>query len=165
MISVTDFISYEEVRAVLGLSSFELPDETLELPMFQRALAKSLRAITGTYNETSMNLIAVFDFLSAKAVLTDTEEATLDAINQMALYTVAATCLTGLNLTALKAITDGKSSEARFNYDKIFLEVEAKVRRELGAVTDYLWNAVGVSTTAAAPILSVVPPLTDRVTG
>ena len=165
MSNITDFMEYSEVRAVLGLSEFELSDDTLDLPMHARQLDRKLRLVTGVYKtQQSANLLYVFNDLLAQPTLTGDEQEFLEMIQQFALYSVAVGILPGLSLTALKASSDGKTTETRFSSEKTFVETQNLVKDELDSLTLWLWGKMGVEV-GAAPILAQVTSATDRVTG
>lgn len=164
MIALTEYTSYAEVRAVLGVSIYELPDATLGLEMFSRALQTRLRSTTGTFGTTTGSLITIFDTISALPSPTDDEEDFLFLIKQYATYIVAEACLTGLSLFALKTESDGKTTQTRFSAEATFRDVAMQVRQQLNSLAAQLDEELtGVVITL--PLLSRVEPNIDRVTG
>lgn len=166
MIALTEYTSYAEVRAVLGVSVYELPDDTLALDMFSRGLQSRLRAVTGTFGATTGSLITIFDVLFAEASPTDDEEDMMFLIQQYALYVVAEACLTGLSLFALKTESDGKTTQSRFSAEATFKDVAMAVRQQLNSLSAQLDESLtGTAATSALPLLSRAEPDIDRVTG
>ena len=163
MIDLTEYTSYAEVRAVLGVSIYELPDATLALDMFTQRLQTRLRSTTGTFGATTGSLITIFDALSALSSPTADEEDMLFLIRQYALYLVAENCLTGLSLFALKSESDGKTTQTRFSPEATFKDVAAAVRQQLNSLAaqlDETLTGAGFS----LPLLSRAEPAVDRVT-
>ena len=147
MLTLTDYIDYGEVRAALGVSSYELSDDTLALPMYTRALQAKLDAIIGTVGDRTGTLRFIFEGVSLDSSPTTAEEAFSDQISLFAVYVVAEACLSGLSLLALKSESDGKA-----------------VRAKLSEILDVLIPMTG-GVPATQPLLSAVKPLTDPVTG
>lgn len=164
MIILTEYLTYAEVRAVLGLSIYELPDETLELALYTRALRKKLQGITGTVGAITGTLVTIFDGLSNLLEPTAEEEDMLDLIKQISVYTVAEACLESLPLIALKSETDGKSTQVRALDANTFKALQDQIRIKLQGLVTEATVAVG-GTTGSYPWVTRVAPLTDVVTG
>lgn len=156
MLSITRYITYDEVRAALGLSIYELTDDTLDLPMYARTLQLRLRATTGTVSSITGSLIAIYDGLKLKSPLTADEEDFLLLVRQYAVYVVAEACLPGLSLLALKSESDGKTTQTRFSAESTFKEVAMNVRQTLNSLAAQIEQAMGGMTT--------VLPLVNRTT-
>ena len=165
MIAVTDYTSYAEIRAALGVSSYELPDATLALPMYAQYLQLRLRETTGTFSETTGSLIDIFEALDAEGFPTDAEEDFFLLIKQFATYTVAEACLSGLSLLAMKTESDGKTTQTRFSAEATFKDVAMNVRQTLNSLAAQIEQALtGAASTASLPMLNRVPPAIDVVT-
>lgn len=164
MISLLEYISYGEVRAALGVSSYELPDDTLALPMYARALQAKLDSITGTVGDRTGTLRFIFEGISLDSSPTDAEEAFSDQVSLFAVYVVAEVCLSGLSLLALKSESDGKAVQTRFSDASTFMEVGKAIRAKLSEILDVLIPMTG-GVQATQSLLSAVKPLTDPVTG
>lgn len=164
MLTLTDYIDYGEVRAALGVSSYELSDDTLALPMYTRALQAKLDAIIGTVGDRTGTLRFIFEGVSLDSSPTTAEEAFSDQISLFAVYVVAEACLSGLSLLALKSESDGKAVQTRFSDASTFMEVGKAIRAKLSEILDVLIPMTG-GVPATQPLLSAVKPLTDPVTG
>lgn len=162
MITLTDYTTYAEVRAVLGVSSYELSDTTLGLATYTRSLYARLRAVTGTFGVTTGSLIDIFEVLVDVVNPTAAQEDMLALIKQFATFIVAESCLTGLSLLAMKSESDGKTTQTRFSAEATFKDVAMNVRQQLNSLIAQLDRALGGADTAL-PLLSVVVPATDRV--
>lgn len=163
MITLTEYTSYAEVRAVLGVSSYELSDSLLALPNYSRALQTKLYATTGTFGSVTGSLIDIFDALSSEASPTADEENMLALIQQFSTYVVAEACLSGLSLAALKSESDGEAIQTRFSSEATFKDVAKSVRQQLTSLLAQIDSALG-NTADVLPILSRVAPAIDVVT-
>lgn len=164
MILLTDYTSYAEVRAILGVSIYELADETLALPLFTQVLQTRLRSTVGTFAGTTGSLTAMFDELSAVVSPTEAQEDFLVLIKQYASYVVAETCLTGLSLFAPKQVADGKSSETRFSSEATFKDVAVSIRQELARLSGKIAEQLG-TVDPVIKMMERVRPYQDVVTG
>lgn len=165
MIAITDFVQYAEVRAVLGVSEFELSDETLALPIYARALSMRLRGVSGTVGNFSGTLLAMCEEIEISPNVTEAEEDFVDLVKQLSVYVVAEACLPGLSMYAPKSTSDGKATETRFSSEATFKDVAAMVRANLSAL---LSNVIATVTGSTEPVMPKyiirVEPDTDRVT-
>lgn len=166
MISLTDYTTYAEVRAVLGVSVYELTDATLGLPIYTRGLQSRLYSATGTFGSVSGSLIDVFEALTADGeTLTSDEENMLGLIKQFATFSVAEACLSGLSLLALKTETDGEAAQSRFSSEATYKDVGIAIRQNLASLLAQIDQLLGgQQTTAPKPLLSAIQPGTDVVT-
>ena len=164
MIYITDYINYAEVRAVLGVSVYELSDDTLALPMYSQILQTRLATTTGTFGSTTGSLITIYDTLNALPSPTDDQENFLFLIRQFAIYVVAESCLPGLSLLALKSESDGKTTQTRFSAEATFKDVALNVRQQLASLSGRIDQTLSSGSSATLPILSRGEPEVDRVT-
>ena len=164
MITLTDYTSYAEIRAILGVSIYELADETLALPLFTQVLHTRLRSTAGTFQGTTGSLTALFEELSGVLDPTEAQEDFIILIKQYASYVVAETCLTGLSLFAPKQVADGKSSETRFSSEATFKDVATSIRQELSRLSGKIAEQLG-STDPIIKKMERVRPFQDVVTG
>lgn len=104
--TLTDFTSYDEIRAVLGVSDDELEDSTLSLPMYLTTLTLGLGDIDATLETQYLTL-------KAAATLTPKEQKLLDVVSVFSAYAVAQHLLTSMPLFAPKRITDGRAETDR----------------------------------------------------
>lgn len=165
MILLTDYTSADEIRAVLGVSEYEISDAQLELPLYSSVLQRSLRAFTGTFGGVTGSLAAHYDSLLAKSELTDAEDDFRMTIREYAAYVIAETCLSGLSLAALKSESDGKATQTRFSDASTFQSVGKNIRQKLQSVAALLNDAMGEAAYTAPVFVSSMPPAIDVVTG
>lgn len=107
---LTDYTSFQEVRAALGVEDDELSDDTLSLPMYETKLGISLDQIDST-------LQAAFLVIAAKVATTRTTPETLvfDRTRLFATYAVAIACIPSIGLRAMKGESDEKADYSRFS--------------------------------------------------
>ena len=161
MILVTDYTSYAEIRAVIGVDALELPDATLGLQTFATALYRTLLSITNSSGET---LVALFDAIDPFD-MDMSEEILYYTIKEYATYVVADACCSGLSMFALKSDSDGKATQSRFSSEATFKDVVKNVQQRLASLTGALDQMLGGTTAYAIPGLTRVSPATDVVTG
>ena len=163
MIELTDFLELSEIRAALGVSEYELSDETLALPMYARGLERILRSTEGTVGAQTGSLLALYDALSGS---TDEDELYfVDQIKQLAVYAVAESCLTGISLFAAKSTSDGKATETRFSSEATFKDVASNIRAQLATIMNDINIAVGnAAATGAGTLIMRASPSIDVVT-
>lgn len=101
-----DFASYDEIRAVLGVSDDELEDGTLALPMWLTMLRLELGDISEQLEDRYM-------FTRAQSTPTPQEQKLLDVVSVFSAYAIAKHLLTSLPLFAPKRITDGRAEVDR----------------------------------------------------
>ena len=160
MILVTDYTSYAEIRAVIGVDALELPDATLGLQTFATALYRTLLSITNSSGET---LVALFDTIDPFD-MDISEEILYYTIKEYATYVVADACCSGLSMFALKSDSDGKATQSRFSSEATFKDVVKNVQQRLASLTGALDQMLGGTTAYAIPGLTRVSPATDVVT-
>ena len=161
MILVTDYTSYAEIRAVIGVDALELPDATLGLQTFATALYRTLLSITNSSGDT---LVALFDAIDPFD-MDISEEILYYTIKEYATYVVADACCSGLSMFALKSDSDGKAVQSRFSSEATFKDVVKNVQQRLASLTGALDQMLGGTTTYSIPGLTRVSPATDVVTG
>ena len=161
MITVTDYTSYADIRAVIGVDALELPDATLGLQTFATALYRTLLSITNSSGET---LVALFDAIDPFD-MDMSEEILYYTIKEYATYVVADACCSGLSMFALKSDSDGKATQSRFSSEATFKDVVKNVQQRLASLTGALDQMLGGTTIYSIPGLTRVSPATDVVTG
>lgn len=162
MISVTDYTTYDDVRAALGLDDTELTDTTLALTTYASVLQRTLR---GTTDSTGKSLYAYFDELSVIVDPTDDQDTLLGLIKEFSTYTVAVACLPGLSLMVKKTESDGKATITRFSAEATFKDVANNVTQKWVDIKNEILTSIGVSVAynVITPLTRVEPD-TDLVT-
>lgn len=158
MIQITDFTSYDEIRAIIGVDSIELPDANIETAANTSALTRALR----TFSTSTGSLLSVIDALPADK--TDDEEYLYNTACEYAALIVAEACCTGLSMFALKSDSDGKASQSRFSGESTFRDVLANIRARLATVIGALDELINETTTYTVGGLYIVTPAVDKVT-
>ena len=104
--ALTDFASYDEIRAVLGVSDEELEDGTLALPLYLKLLQMDFGDLASTLEA---------QYLAAKALPTPSaaEQKLLDVVSVFSAYAISKHLLTSMPLFAPKRITDGRAETDR----------------------------------------------------
>lgn len=162
MITVIDYTDYESVRAILGVSEYEITDSQLALPMYASALQRVLR---GVVDNTGKSLATFFDEITADASPSTAEDTLLGLIKELSAYVVAEACLPGLSLAAYKSESDGKANVTRFSAEATFLSVSNNIRSQISRLKSEIFVALG-NTTLGMPItpLTRIEPDVDVVT-
>lgn len=163
MIALTDFMSYEEVRAIIGVDSTELTDAKLGLPLYATTLQRALRSMTDV---SGMSLLAHYDIVDAidEGNRTESQEDLYYTVRQYAAYVVADAVCSGLSMFALKSDTDGKASQTRFSSEATFKDVVKAIKDTIISLTGSLNSMLGESAPYVLPTIIAVAPDIDRVT-
>ena len=103
---ITDYATYDEIRAVLGVSDEELEDATLDLPMYEKLLDMELLDI-------SEDLPTLYASITANPAATAQEKKLLDVVSVFSAFAISKHLLTSLPLFAPKRITDGRAETDR----------------------------------------------------
>ena len=107
---IVDYTSYDAVRAVLGVSSEEIDDDVINLPLYEVMLSEDLLDLSGSIQT---------DFITVRDIpvgtQTDIEKRFVRVMQTYASYQVASTLLGSVALFAPKDITDSKASVTRVN--------------------------------------------------
>lgn len=160
---LTTYTDYQEVRAVLGLTLTELPDDVLALPMYETMLVVKLEDLA---------LALPTDYQAVEALPSESRTATqarfYDLTRLFSAYATAKELLTALPMLGVRSLTDGKAQFTRQSdqWQEIVSGVETtfdilRFRLKLVYSATYGGTApasiVGISTTTAG--------MTDPVTG
>jgi hypothetical protein len=162
--ALTDYTSFAEVRAVLGVSEDEITDATLGLPIYDFALSE-------TYSDISDLLLPALDASKAvpTAARTPAQIKLLRVANLYTAYSLAHTLLTSLPMFSYSRVTDGKAEVQRIDKWEDLREgvaanlgeLKPKLRSALAAVdSNYLLAAA-----TPTPIMTSTSILFDPVLG
>ena len=105
--NLTDYTSYDEIRAVLGVSDDEIEDQTLGLPIYENQLGFE-------FDDISPTLIPLLDALDGQSSKTADELRLERIVSVFAAHAVARHLLMSLPLFAPKRVTDGRAETDRF---------------------------------------------------
>lgn len=162
--AIIAYTSYDEVRAVLGVSSDELEDATLGLSIY----ADNLQA---EFQDLSASLITDYTTIAAKdsSSRTSDEQWFYQVTRLFAAYAVARQLSTSLALFGPKDISDGKATMGRFA-DSPYKEVIKRVSSDYERARVRLEKAYAAVKSSALNtttriFLGVASPSSDPVTG
>lgn len=164
---ITEYTTFEEVRAALGVSDDELEDDQINLPMYGDMLQIDLE-------DVHVNVPSVY--VAAKQAVeagsaSDDQRRFAQAAHLFATYAIARQLAGTLPLFSPEQITDGKAMIRRSQSDSPYKMAVDTVNREFARFRgrlDQMFAVVNSSsgtTTAAKSFLSVVSPGADPVTG
>lgn len=162
---LTDYTTYDEVRAVLGVTDEELEDATLDLDVYSHNLLAELE-------DVSLDLPAAYTTASAldEASRSPAQQRFFSATRLFSVYAVAVQLAGSLPLFSPKTITDGKAGYARYAdspYKQTIEECKAQyLRARTRLISAFQTLEDGAATNVGLrPFLSVSSPSSDPVTG
>lgn len=165
---LTLYTSYAEVRAVLGVSATELPDEALSQPMYDAHLQNALEDI-------AVGIPALFDTISALPAGTGTENQKrfVGLASLFAPYVIAKQLLTSLPMFGIQSLTDGRAGFTRLSDAAIYDDVRDSVNLVLGDIrlrlASLYFKLTGLPVAQSGSVVQVFAVsagiLTDPVTG
>lgn len=100
------YMSYDEPRAVLGVSNEELEDATLALPLYAKQLGMDMEDLFAGLED-------LYTEVKALPVKSVKQQKLLDVVSVYAIYAVSKNLLTSASLFAPRHITDGKAASDR----------------------------------------------------
>jgi len=163
-VSLLTLTSYQDIRAVLGVSEDEISDDTLALTTWVTGLTLELLEVAALLPAQYTTVAAI-----AAGARTADQQWFYDLTRLYATYAVAKQLSSGLPLFSPKNITDGKASIGRFSdspYKETIKAVQAGYERYQVALASAYSVVAAVSvTTVSRPWFSVASPNTDPVTG
>lgn len=160
---ITEYASYDSVRAVLGVSPEEVEDATLDLPLYEVLLKEDLLDLSSTIDA---------DYNTAKELASPTaiETRFVQVMQTYASYQIAYTLLGAAPMFAPKDIKDGKAGVVRVSDP--FKGLETSIVQAMSYIRTRLLAAYETySPTNVAPVtvtrrlLAGVTLGTDPVTG
>ncbi len=151
--------SYDDVRAVTGLNTSELPDVTLALATYKNYLGMALDGTAGVYppSVVDQTLQEMFDALPA-------DDPMSVAIQQFSIYTVADSVMGSVGLRAYKTQSDGKSTVGRFSPESAYLSAKQSIKDFLNKYIQDIGDLLGDTKTDITYLAAVKPDI-DPVTG
>ena len=165
---LTNYTSYDEIRAALGVDSDELTDETLGLNMYNSGLDLELASVTLTSavggSGTVAERFAIIELIDL-ATRTSEENAFFQIVGLWATNFVASQASSGLSMRASKSMSDGEAVATRFSSEATFRDVIAKIDSEVARYRDLI-TKVGITdaSTGVLPLFKAASPGTDIVT-
>ena len=161
MTTLLDYTSYDEIRAVLGVSDEELEDTTLALPIYAQKLGFELEDI-------SVNLETVYETARAAATPSTLQTKLLNAVQVFAAYAIAKHLLGSASLFAPRRVGDGRAETERVTdpFETLRDDVEAaylSLKQRVSAALVGLGEQVGAATSRTYTAAAGLPA--DNVTG
>ena len=158
---VTEFTSYADVRAALGVSEDDLEDATLALALYADMLAVE-------FEDIALTFLTTYADVKAQTTPTDAQTRFLRATRLFSTYALAKQLASTLPLFAAKEVTDSKATTTRF--DTQFRETVKSVLDQYGRLRNRLSSALDAlsaqsTTTVTKTYFAVVSPSSDPITG
>lgn len=162
---ITSYTSYDEIRAVLGVSDDELSNETLALGVYYSALKIAM-------SEVNDDFAAFLSNLKEKTLLSSRESLFVDYGVLFCTYAIASHLGASLPMFGLKDMSDSKASASRFAtdpYKATIANINARLDNYRNRVLE-LYNElnpadVGRTPSVSFTVISKSIPATDPVTG
>lgn len=142
--SLTDFTSYDSIRAVIGVSNEELEDSTLALDLYSDYLLAELEEISSDLADDYLDILAIDE-----ADRTSPQSKFFKTTQLFSAYAVAKQLGTSLPLMALQGQTDSKATGDRFT-DNPYQETMKRIEAEYSRFKAKLSDAYGSLTSAPA---------------
>lgn len=164
--AITTYTSYNEIRAVCGMSTDELPDTDLALEIYANALSIAMRGVNlpDSVDPGNGPLINLFTTISGMSTgRTDKQQQLYDLTRMFATYAVADEVLSSIAMRAVKAISDSKATLTRFSGDQTYTSTQQTIQIKLNDAKIKLEN---LTVTEVYPLtfMGVASPDTDVVT-
>lgn len=105
---LTTYTSYAEIRAVLGISSKDLDDATLALPIYERNLSLEFSEVDTALKASYVAIAAV-----AESARSTAQQTFFEVVQVYSAYSISRQLLTSLPYFALQRITDGRAEGER----------------------------------------------------
>lgn len=159
--SITTYTTYNEIRAVLGVSDADIEDSTLALAIYSNLLNSDLESINS-------NFISLHQTIAGEASQTDAQQRFLRNTSSFATFSVAKSLLAAMPMFAVEKMSDSKATGERFD------EAQKDTAKRIEAMYDSsraaLIASVGevgssATTTRTFSLFAVSSPATDPVTG
>lgn len=152
------YTSFQEVRAVLGVSATELTDATLMQPMWGTTVVLALEDVV-------LEIPATYDAVASLPVKTADQKRFTALVELFAPYAIAKQALTSLPLFAVQSLTDGRAGFQRSSnatiYDDLRSDVQAAMADIQARLKACYYRMTGLSDTTTAnvmPVLTVASP-------
>lgn len=158
---ITEFTTYDDVRAAIGVSSDDIADETLALDLYAEYLDVELE-------EVADGVSAMYATCRSADTPSDDQTAFLKATRLFAVFAVAKQLTASLPLFAAKQVSDSKATVQRF--DNPYRDTIKNVGDQYSRMKTRLLRAfqglsASSSTSTAKVYFAVVAPSTDPITG
>lgn len=141
--ALTNYTTYDQVRALLGVHDKELTDQVLSLPMYNTLLEMELLAVDA-------DLITQYESARAAAIPSTLQRRFVDVVSLYATYVVGVQALVSAPYFAEKRMSDGNAEKER--NDDPFAIVASNIANQMPTILARLrtlfLNLVGNEATA-----------------
>lgn len=165
---LTEFTSYDEIRAAIGVAQEEIPDVVLALPNYEYVLDFDLDEM-GTFSPTMIEEYRIVQALSTSPAPTVDEARFVSILKVYAAYVIARHLLNTLPMFAPQIIKDSKTELQRQDpYEATRAGVESfylLMRARLLAAYGILFPLATITPVANVPALLAVGLASDPVLG
>lgn len=139
--TLTDFCQYAEIRAILGVMSGDIEDDTLALPLYGRLLSLALAELNPAIED-------YYATVKAKQTQTAQEKKFVDLVQLFSGYAVAKELLPALPQFAAQRFVHGKDDLERKPFDPA--TTEQAILAAMGRLSVKVLAAYGVLTSTGA---------------
>ena len=129
--SILEYTSYDQIRAVLGVSDTDIVDETLALPIYSQRLQMALRKIHPSLSTLYKDIENI-----PEDQRTSLQEQLYNVTQVYAAYYLGFILLSAANMFAFKKLKDGKAEGDRF--DDPFAALRDDLSAEVGSLENLL---------------------------
>jgi len=154
-------VSYDDIRAVLGVPEEELSDGVLALTVFRNHLGLALEGITGTYPLLDVN--GDRDLTDIFTDIGETDQM-YQVIQMYALYIVADCVANTLPMIGVKTKSEGKSVITRHSAESVYTSTQQTIKDAIRQYSGKIKDMFG-ETVDDIDTLTAVGPAVDVVTG
>lgn len=142
---LSSYTTPSEVRAALGVSTTELPDTVVNLPIYDTLAVLSME-------DANSNIPSKYLALKAQVspALTTAEQRFVDIVHLFVTYSTAKEMLVSLSLFAVQALTDGKAGFDR--QTDVYQDVREGVNNMLASLRIRLINSYGLIVSGIAVV-------------
>lgn len=163
---LTDYTTYDEIRAVLGVSNKDIQDSTLALALYDRLLLIDLDSLDSTAGSGVRTLYTTISGISQGSRTAD-QQRYYELVQVYSAYSVSNTLLTSLPYFAVQRVTDGRAEAERLSDP--YADVKESVPMVLSTLRRRLLSAYtvlggSVSSTTTRSYFTATGLATDPVT-
>lgn len=165
MIDIVDYITYDEVRTTAGLSTDELPDSLLALPIYASALELELDSVVLTSDPPGPGPLKTrYLQLEGLPSLTPDEQRLYNLTRMFCAYAVAVEVTTSLSMRAPRTLSDSKATLTRFSPESAYRDVIEALKLRLQSLKTSI-SAFGGGSSTNYTLIYAVKPSYDPITG
>lgn len=164
---LTDYTTFKDIRAALGISAEEIEDETLSLAVYEYGFKVDVEDVDATGE-----LLSAYSTVKEKdpGTRTTVETRFFETVSMFATYSVARHLTVALPLFSPKDVSDGKATMSRYAanpYDPVIKEVNNQFDRFKNRLIAIYAEITSTSSVVATPrlLFTKSTPTTNVITG